>query len=91
MRDHYEQRLFRQVSTTAALDAAIQEMDKEYEQQKRRSAASLTESSDQDSFVSALEVCLRLYCYDSLFYTTTAINTVGTRNIRPLVSFPIKS
>jgi len=53
--------LLNQVCTSAALDAALDEMDKEYELQRRHLNYSFddTSSSDIDSFVSALDVC---YC-----------------------------
>ena len=66
IRNLYEQNIFREVSTNAALDSAVitlAELDQAYEVEKRRSRAntirSLTtddESSDQDSFVSAADV-----------------------------------
>ena len=58
MREQYEQRVLRQVSTSAALDAALTAMNKEYEASKRGHSGSITsDSSDADSFVSALDVC----------------------------------
>jgi len=50
--------LLNQVCTSAALDAALDEMDKEYELQRRHLNYSLDDasSSDIDSFVSALDV-----------------------------------
>ena len=64
IKDSFEKDLFEQVSTTAAMDSAVcalQEMDREYEIQKRKSRSYTSlegSSSDQDSFVSASEVSL---------------------------------
>jgi len=45
------------VCTSAALDAALNEMDREYEQQRRRTYSfDEASSSDMESFVSALDV-----------------------------------
>jgi len=51
--------LLNQVCTSAALDAALDEMDKEYELQRRHLNYSFDDasSSDLESFVSALDVC----------------------------------
>jgi len=51
--------LLNQVCTSAALDAALDEMDREYELQRRHLNYSFDDasSSDLDSFVSALDVC----------------------------------
>jgi len=50
--------LLNQVCTSAALDAALDEMDREYELQRRHLNYSFDDasSSDLDSFVSALDV-----------------------------------
>lgn len=58
IRENFERRLFNQVNTSAAMTAALEEMDREWEAKKRASIRSedTYESSDQDSFVSALEV-----------------------------------
>src|SRR6218665_3588662 len=46
-----------QICTTAAIDAALVEMDREFEQQRRNNRCTYEEStSDMDSFVSALDV-----------------------------------
>ena len=66
IQDAYQRRLFQQVSTTAAIDAALEQMDREYEERKKQRSicGSLADdSSDQDSFVSALDVSL---CYKKL-------------------------
>jgi len=57
--------LLNQVCTSAALDAALDEMDKEYELQRRHLNYSFddTSSSDIESFVSALDVCLQDFCF----------------------------
>lgn len=48
---------FNQVCTSAALDAALDEMDREYEQQRLRTYSfDEASSSDMESFVSALDV-----------------------------------
>jgi hypothetical protein len=53
---------FNQVCTSAALDAALDEMDREYEQQRRRTYSfDDASSSDMESFVSALDVST-YYC-----------------------------
>ena len=51
--------LLNQVCTSAALDAALDEMDREYELQRRHLNYSFDDasSSDLESFVSALDVC----------------------------------
>lgn len=51
--------LLNQVCTSAALDAALDEMDREYELQRRHLNYSFDDASsgDLDSFVSALDVC----------------------------------
>ena len=57
IQEYYEQRLFSQVNTSVALDAALLEMDKEYAERRHRRSLSIdTMSSDQESFVSALDV-----------------------------------
>jgi len=52
--------LLNQVCTSAALDAALDEMDREYELQRRHLNYSFDDasSSDLESFVSALDVCM---------------------------------
>ena len=57
--------LLNQVCTSAALDAALDEMDKEYELQRRHLNYSFDDasSSDIDSFVSALDVCSQHFCF----------------------------
>lgn len=61
--------LLNQVCTSAALDAALDEMDREYELQRRHLNYSFDDasSSDLDSFVSALDVCFTLYFLASLY------------------------
>ena len=57
IQEYYEQRLFSEVNTSVALDAALHEMDKEYAERRHRRSLSIDSmSSDQDSFVSALDV-----------------------------------
>jgi len=55
--------LLNQVCTSAALDAALDEMDREYELQRRHLNYSFDDasSSDMDSFVSALDICLHQF------------------------------
>lgn len=61
IQEYYEQKLFSHVNTAVALDAALEEMDKEYEERRHRRSRSIdTMSSDQDSFVSALDVSISL-------------------------------
>ena len=58
--------LLNQVCTSAALDAALDEMDREYELQRRHLNYSFDDasSSDLDSFVSALDVRThRMFCF----------------------------
>ena len=59
IQDNYEQRLFHDVNTHVAIDVALQEMDREYELQRRRKKHPLSssyEDSSEDSFMSAQEV-----------------------------------
>ena len=61
IQDHYEQKLLTQVNANVAMDSAVsalKEMDRTYEENRRSNSASLHDdmSSDQDSFVSALDV-----------------------------------
>ena len=56
MKEHFEQRMFKTVQSNAALDAAIQEMDKEYEKRRKRTGSISEASSDLESFVSALDL-----------------------------------
>lgn len=60
---------FNQVCTSAALDAALDEMDREYELQKRRTYSfDDASSSDMESFVSALDVST-CYCVFVGYFT----------------------
>jgi hypothetical protein len=61
LQELFEERLFQRVNTGIAMDAALQELNREYEERRRaNSTRSIDESStDQESFYSALEVC----CY----------------------------
>ena len=55
----YEERIFSTVSTNVAVDSAIitlAEMNQAYNEKRRASIASLADSSDMDSFVSATDV-----------------------------------
>ena len=62
IQDAYQKQLFRQVSTNAAIDAVLEQMDREYDDRRRRNTcSSLDDSSDQDSFVSALDVSFKFY------------------------------
>ncbi|KAI0209477.1 Mitoguardin [Lamellibrachia satsuma] len=59
IQDNHEQRLFHDVNTHVAIDVALQEMDREYELQRRRKKyqhSSSYEDSSDDSFMSAQEV-----------------------------------
>ena len=69
IQDHYEQKLLTQVNANVAMDSAVsalKEMDRTYEENRRSNSASLHDdmSSDQDSFVSALDV--RFFCNNDI-------------------------
>ena len=62
LQEMFEERFFQRVNAGIAMDAALLEMNREYDEKRRRanSSQSIDESStDQDSFYSAYEVNLR--------------------------------
>ena len=70
IQDNYEQRLFHDVNTHVAIDVALQEMDREYELQRRRKKhpiSSSYEDSSEDSFMSAQEVGSSVGCLESFY------------------------
>ena len=56
MKEHFEQRVFKTVQTNVAMDAAIQEMEIEYEKRRKRSNSIAEAASDIESFASAIDL-----------------------------------
>ena len=75
--------LLNQVCTSAALDAALDEMDREYELQRRHLNYSFDDasSSDLDSFVSALDVCTHNCSYVLTVFFKSVVVCIRTHNM----------
>ncbi|ELT95948.1 hypothetical protein CAPTEDRAFT_148737 [Capitella teleta] len=90
IQENYERRLFKQMNTSVAMTAALEEMDRDWEAKKRMSVRSIDtyESSDQESFVSALEMAdlsdledLKENCQQHLELYEAALEELSQGNI----------